>query len=100
MKKILCSKKGCVYMISEKIIVENKSGLHLRPATVFVKYANGCKSDIKVLYGDKILEAKSILNIMSAGIKCGTEIEIVCVGETEEADLLTMVNEIKNGLGE
>lgn len=87
-------------MISEKIIVKNKSGLHLRPAGVFVKNATSCKSDIKVLFGGKVLEAKSILNIMAAGIKCGTEIEIVCTGETEEADLVTMINGIKNGLGE
>lgn len=87
-------------MVSEKIIVKNKSGLHLRPAGVFVKYATGCKSDIKVQYGDKMLEAKSILNIMAAGIKCGTEIEIVCIGETEEEDLVTMINGIQSGLGE
>lgn len=87
-------------MVSEKVIVKNKSGLHLRPAGVFVKYASGCKSDIKVIEGDKLVEAKSILNVMAAGIKCGTEIEIVCTGETEEADLLTMINAISSGLGE
>ncbi|MDF2821903.1 MAG: HPr family phosphocarrier protein [Clostridiales bacterium] len=87
-------------MVSEKIIVKNKSGLHLRPAGVFVKYASNCKSDIKVVFGEKKLEAKSILNIMAAGIKCGTEIEIVCTGETEEADLVTMINAIESGLGE
>lgn len=87
-------------MLSEKIIIKNKSGLHLRPAGIFVNYAKSCKSDIKVKSGDELLEAKSILSIMGAGVKCGTAIEIICTGETEEDDMLTMINGINSGLGE
>lgn len=44
--------------------------------------------------------SKSILNIMAAGIKCGTEVEVRCDGENEEADLKTLVDLIESGLGE
>ena len=37
---------------------------------------------------------------MSAGIKKGTTIDIICEGENEEADLKTMLDAIAGGLGE
>lgn len=50
--------------------------------------------------GDRRIVAKSILNIMAAAIKAGTEIEVQCEGETEEQDLKTIVDLIESGLGE
>ena len=50
--------------------------------------------------GDRTVTVKSILNIMAAGIKCGTEVEVRCDGENEEADLKTLVDLIESGLGE
>ena len=43
---------------------------------------------------------KVFLNIMAAAIKCGTEIEVCCNGETEEEDLNTLIQLIESGLGE
>lgn len=87
-------------MIKEKVIVKNKSGIHARPASVFANAANKCKSSIKISYQGKIIEGKSILNIMAAAIKCGSEIEIWCDGETEQEDMRTMLQLIEDGLGE
>ena len=50
--------------------------------------------------GDRTVTVKSILNIMAAGIKYGTEVEVRCDGENEEADLKTLVDLIESGLGE
>ena len=52
------------------------------------------------VYGEKRIQVKSILNIMAAAIKCGTEVELQCTGETEEEDLKTLVTLIESGLGE
>lgn len=87
-------------MVSRKITVSNASGLHARPASVLAQAAGKCKSDVKIVVGDKKIEAKSILNIMAAAIKKGTEIELQCDGETEEADLNTLTDLIESGLGE
>ena len=53
-----------------------------------------------IKYGEKTIQAKSILNIMAAAIKSGSEIEVQCTGETEEADLKTLGELIESGLGE
>ena len=53
-----------------------------------------------VVAGDKKVNPKSVLILMSAGIKKGTTIDIICEGENEEADLKTMLDAIAGGLGE
>lgn len=87
-------------MVSKKITVVNASGLHARPASVLVKEAGKCKSNITIRVGDKVIQAKSVLNIMAAGIRCGTEIELCCEGESEAEDLEKMAALIESGLGE
>ena len=49
---------------------------------------------------EKRLQAKSVLNLMSAAIKCGTEITVECDGEDEAEALKTVVEAIESGLGE
>lgn len=87
-------------MVLKKLTVTNASGLHARPASVLAQAAGKCRSNVIIKVGEKSIVAKSILNIMAAAIKCGTEIELCCDGETEEADLNTLAALIESGLGE
>ena len=87
-------------MVSQRIVVKNKSGLHLRPAAEFSKLAAACQSDITLIKGEKKVNPKSILFLMSAAVKCGDEIELRCEGRTEEEDLAALIEAIESGLGE
>lgn len=87
-------------MVSAKITVTNKSGLHLRPASELSHIATGLDSEITLIKGDKRVNPKSVLLLMSAGISCGDEITVECEGETEEEDLQTILDAIASGLGE
>lgn len=87
-------------MVRQTLIIKNPHGLHARPAGELAKIATSCDSDITILVGEKRINPKSILNIMAAGIKCGTQIEIECSGETEAKDLDYLLNAIEQGLGE
>lgn len=87
-------------MVSQKVVIKNPSGLHARPASVLVQAAGKCRSDVILVYGEKRIQAKSILNLMAAAIKSGSEVVIECTGESEEEDLKTLVELIESGLGE
>ena len=63
-------------MKTEKITLKNETGLHARPATELAKIAMKYQSTISLIANGKTINAKSILNIMAAGIKSSTEIEI------------------------
>ncbi len=87
-------------MVSRKLVVKNQSGLHARPASVLAKEASLCPCNVTIVMGEKVIVAKSVLNIMSAVIKKGTEIELVCDGENEEASLEKLCALIDEGFGE
>lgn len=87
-------------MVSQKLTVKNKSGLHLRPASTFAKIAANCQSEITLVKGEKRVNPKSVLFLMSAAVKCGEEIELICQGESENDDLECLVAAIESGLGE
>ena len=65
--------------------IENKTGIHARPASVFVQTASKFKSKIQIKAKGKTVDAKSILMIMSMGLVKGTEITRVADGP-DEAD--------------
>ena len=89
-----------ILMLSRKITIKNPSGLHLRPAGVLSQTAMKFKSDIIIEYGENKIVAKSVLNVMAAGIKSGTEVTLVVDGEDEEEAMKTLVEAIESGLGE
>ena len=87
-------------MVSKTLTVVNPSGLQLRPAGVLSQTAMKFKCDVIIECGEKRIVAKSVLNVMAAGIKCGTEITLICDGEDENEALATITKAIEDGLGE
>lgn len=80
-------------MVSQKVTVTNPEGLHMRPAGVFTKAMSAFEASVNIKFGDKNFNGKSIMNVLAAGIKCGSEIEIECDG-SDEQDALKKAVEI------
>lgn len=87
-------------MVSEIVKITNESGFHMRPANVFVTAMTKYTSDITIIFGEKRINGKSLMNIMAACIKCGSEIKVECEGEDEQAMLNEAVQIINSGFGE
>ena len=87
-------------MVSQKITISNPQGLHMRPAGVFAKGVSKFESEVTINFNGKAINAKSLLNIIGACIKCGSEIELECNGPDEEEALKTAIEMIESGLGE
>ena len=89
-----------------KVIVNNKVGLHARPAALFVQTASKFKSEIKVSCLDKeankprIANAKSILSILTLGVFEGTEISIQATGEDEHKAAQALCDLVVSNFGE
>lgn len=84
-------------MISQKLLITNPVGLHMRPAAVFAGEMMNFTCDITIVFNGSRVNAKSILNIMTACIKCGDEITLECSGEDEEAAAERAAKLIRNG---
>lgn len=87
-------------MVSQKVVIKNPTGLHLRPAGILCKEAMQFKSLITFTFRENTANAKSVLSVLGACVKCGDEIEFTCDGEDEAEALKTLVAAIENGLGE
>lgn len=87
-------------MISHNITIKNASGLHARPAVNFVSNAKQFQSDIRVGVGDRTLNGKSIVSVLSAGITANSEITLNIDGADEQAALAALIEAIESGLGE
>lgn len=82
-------------MVSRTITIKNAEGLHARPASEIVKSATQYTSSIQLDVNGNKYNAKSVLNIMSAGIKNSTEITVICDGVDEEKALEGLVKTLK-----
>lgn len=87
-------------MVKEKVVIKNPSGLHLRPAGILCKEAIKYKSSVHFHFHHISANAKSVLSVLGACIKCGNELEFVCEGEDEEEALAAMIKIVRDGLGE
>ena len=87
-------------MVSQKVVIKNPTGLHLRPAGILCKEAMQFKSHITFRYRNNIANAKSVLSVLGACIKSGDEIEFHCEGADEKEALTAMVEAGESGRGE
>ena len=67
-------------MISKEITVRCESGLHNKQATYFVQKANEFASDIWIEIGNRRMNAKSLLGIMSLAVVPGAEVVLSAQG--------------------
>ena len=86
--------------MEKNVCIKNASGLHARPAGMFVKKAAEFKSAVEVIVKGKTVNAKSIMGIMSLGLGQGDELTVVANGEDEAAAVDALVELIEGGFGE
>lgn len=79
-------------MVKKEVVVNNENGLHARPASEITKIVLKYNCEVNLLVNGKIVNAKSPLMIMAAGIQGNTKLEIQCNGEKEEEVLEELVN--------
>jgi len=87
-------------MVSKFLTVPNEHGFHMRPASIFAAAMAKYPCDVTVRFNGNSYNAKSMLNLMTACIQCGSDIELVCDGGQEEEALAEGAKMIKEGLGE
>lgn len=77
-------------MFNKEVVVRCESGLHNKQATYFVQKANEFASDIWVESGNRRMNAKSLLGIMSLGVVTGSTVVLTATGSDAEAALDAM----------
>ena len=81
-------------------VIQNPTGLHARPAKLFVNTAKQFKSTVRVQHGEKNANAKSMISMLTLGAGRGAEITVSVDGEDEEEAAEALNALIESGLGE
>ncbi|NIU02179.1 MAG: HPr family phosphocarrier protein [Nitrosopumilaceae archaeon] len=76
--------------------MKNKYGLHARPAALLVQVACKYRSNIELAKDGMVVNAKSILGVMTLAAEFGSEIEIIASGEDAEAAIEDIQKIIEN----
>lgn len=87
-------------MVSRDFVIKNEMGFHMRPANLFVSAMTEFSSDVFIIFDEKRINAKSIMNIMAVCIKCGSKITVECSGDDENEMLEKASELIESGFGE
>jgi len=85
-------------MITKKIVVKNRQGLHARPAALFVQIANKYDARITVRKDAQVVNGKSIMGILMLAAEKGSCVHITAEGDDasqaiEELERLLLQNE-------
>jgi phosphotransferase system HPr (HPr) family protein len=90
-------------MTEETLQIKHKSGLHARPASLFVQTAAKFKSSIKVrnlTSNGNFVDAKSIIMVLTLGVMMNHEVVIQAEGDDSEAALDAIKALVANNFGE
>lgn len=87
-------------MITKKITVLNKLGIHARPAAQFVRVASRFKADVTVEKDEESVDGKSIMGLMMLAVGCGAEITVHADGPDEEEVMAALENLVNGRFGE
>ena len=71
-------------MIECELTVQNRLGLHARPASLFVQTTNKYKAKIKVIKDAMEVDGKSIMGLLMLAAPMGTVLKIIVEGEDEK----------------
>lgn len=77
-------------MLEAEIEVQNRLGLHARPAALFVQTASRFQSNIRVIKEGQEVDGKSIMGLMVLAAEFGSRLRIVIEGEDESNALQSL----------
>jgi len=86
-------------MLERTVTLGSKSGLHARPAAIFVQKAKEFQSQVTVAKNDKAVNGKSILSILTLGAKQGDRVVLKVNGNDAQAAVKKLATLLEEDLG-
>ncbi|ACB75195.1 HPr family phosphocarrier protein [Opitutus terrae] len=77
--------------LTKELVVQNKMGIHARPAAMIVRITNRYKADVFVEKDEEQVNGKSIMGLMMLAAGKGSLVRFIASGE----DAAAMLNELE-----
>ena len=79
------SASGAKQQLSKELVVQNKMGIHARPAAMIVRITNKFKADVWVEKDEEQVNGKSIMGLMMLAAGKGSKVKFLANGDDAEA---------------
>ena len=86
--------------VTRSVVLNNKYGLHARPAAQFVELCNRFESEVLVRKDDQEVNGKNILDIMTLGAEPGSRLDLAFNGPDAQAAAQALVELVESKFGE
>ncbi len=86
--------------VQKCVTIVNSEGLHARPSGALVAVAQGYQSELRIKCGDRDVNGRSILELISLGAKCGTALHFTACGADAEELLAHLARMVESGFEE
>ncbi len=87
-------------MIEETVKIQNKAGMHTRPAATIVKMAAKYKCDFYITKDDLYINGKSIIGVMTLAAEMGSSVTLTFEGEDEKEAAKEITDYFNRGFDE
>ena len=86
--------------VRRRILIVNRQGLHARPCTSIVTAALDFESELRIRFGSREVNGKSIIELMTLSAGVGAEVEVRSWGGDAPALVAAIEELFANGFGE
>ncbi|MCL1996378.1 MAG: HPr family phosphocarrier protein [Defluviitaleaceae bacterium] len=83
-------------MISQNVTLKLKSGLHARPVSQIINHLGEYTSSARIIYAGKTANAKSMISLLTLGVKANSDIEVTMEGSDEKEEMQKFVDFLEN----
>jgi phosphocarrier protein len=83
--------------VSREITIQNKQGLHARPAEQFVRLASQFESKIQLVRDGRRVEARNMIDLLTLGATQGTQLTLEADGPDAQAAVDALANLVETG---
>ena len=73
--------------LTRELVVQNKMGIHARPAAMIVRITNKFKADVMVEKDEEQVNGKSIMGLMMLAAGKGSKVKFLATGQDASAML-------------
>lgn len=85
---------------ASEIIIENRNGLHARPAAMFVKISSRYRAEVWVEKDGERVNGKSIMGLMMLAAGKGSKLTVIAEGSDAEKVVAELKNLVETRFGE
>ena len=86
--------------IAKKLEIKNKLGLHARAAALLVQTVNRFAAEVKISKGDQLVNARSIIGVLTLGAAKGSKVRVEARGKDAEDSMRAIEEIFKNNFHE